>query len=53
MLFSPHTVSSQEEQTEVADAINKEEIEEDEVWSQFKRKLPKDSQEKFVFVYDI
>lgn len=54
VLFSPHTIANRDEQQEANAEINNTEIEngggaDDDVWSQFKRKLKKDSSEKFVF----
>ncbi|CAF3361947.1 unnamed protein product [Rotaria socialis] len=46
VLFSPHSIANREEQQEKTVETNTEEIENDEVWSQFKRKLPKESSEK-------
>ncbi|CAF3596044.1 unnamed protein product [Rotaria sordida] len=57
VLFSPHSISNREEQQEKnVETINKE-IENDEVWSQFKRKLTKESSDKssskrFSFVFN-
>ncbi|CAF1189982.1 unnamed protein product [Rotaria magnacalcarata] len=46
VLFSPHSIANREEQQEKTVETNTEETENDEVWSQFKRKLPKESSEK-------
>ncbi|CAF0781682.1 unnamed protein product [Rotaria sp. Silwood1] len=43
VLFSPHSISNREEQQEKNVETINEEIENDEVWSQFKRKLTKES----------
>ncbi|CAF4310903.1 unnamed protein product [Rotaria socialis] len=53
VLFSPHSIANREEQQEKTVETNTEEIENDEVWSQFKRKLPKESSEKFVSILTI
>ncbi|CAF2447748.1 unnamed protein product [Rotaria sp. Silwood2] len=46
VLFSPHSTSNREEQQEKNVETINEEIENDEVWSQFKRKLTKQSSDK-------
>jgi len=43
VLFSPHSISNREGQQEQTVEVINEEVKNDEVWSQFKRKLPKDS----------
>ncbi|CAF3808594.1 unnamed protein product [Rotaria magnacalcarata] len=53
VLFSPHSIANREEQQEKTVETNTEETENDEVWSQFKRKLPKESSEKFVSILTI
>ncbi len=53
MLFSPHSILNQEEQQEKIVETITEEVESDEVWSQFKRKLKKESSDTFVFIYKI
>ena len=50
MLFSPHSIINQEEQKEKPIEVIHKEVENDEVWSQFKRKIPKDSSETFVYI---
>jgi basic membrane lipoprotein Med (substrate-binding protein (PBP1-ABC) superfamily) len=50
VLFSSHSIANREEQQEKTVEINNEEVENDEVWSQFKRKLKKDSSDMFVFI---
>ncbi len=50
VLFSPHSISNQEEQQEKLVETNNEEIENDEVWSQFKRKLRKETSDMFVLL---
>jgi hypothetical protein len=50
VLFSPHSISNREEQQEKSVETNTEEVESDEVWSQFKRKLNKESSNTFVFI---
>ncbi|CAF4159052.1 unnamed protein product, partial [Rotaria magnacalcarata] len=53
VLFSPHSIANREEQQEKTVETNTEETENDEVWSQFKRKLTKESSEKFVSILTI
>ncbi len=50
VLFSPHSISNREEQQEKNVEIIDKEVENDEVWSQFKRKLSKESSNTFVFI---
>jgi len=50
VLFSPHSISNREEQQEKTVETITEEVESDEVWSQFKRKLKKESSNTFVFI---
>ena len=50
MLFSPHSIANREEQQETTVEANVEEVGNDEVWSQFKRKLKKESSDTFVFL---
>lgn len=49
VLFAPHEIVNHQEQKEqqVEEKVD-EEIENDEVWSQFKRKLPKHSQDRYI-----
>lgn len=48
VLFAPHEIINHQEQKEQVEEKVEEEIENDEVWSQFKRKLPKHSQDAYV-----
>jgi hypothetical protein len=47
VLFSPHEISNREEQQEKIVETNTTEVENDEVWSQFKRK----SSDRLIFVW--
>ncbi len=51
MIFSPHEISNREEQQEKIVETNTTEVENDEVWSQFKRKLPKGSSDRLIFLW--
>lgn len=53
VLFSPHSISNREEEENQEKLVetNTDEVENDEVWSQFKRKLKKQSSDRFVLIF--
>jgi hypothetical protein len=50
VLFSPHSISNHEEKQETTVEVVNEKVDNDEVWSQFKRKLAKDSSNTLVYI---
>jgi hypothetical protein len=50
VLFSPHEIANREEQQDTPVETASETVENDEVWSQFKRKLNKEKPKSDTFV---